>query len=69
MPQRANGRLRVAAILEAAADVIAEKGYEAATMAEIDARDGSHNLRNELRFGPCHSFDQSMSRSRPRLDR
>ena len=39
-PQRANGKLRVAAILEAAAAVIAEKGYEGATMAEIAARAG-----------------------------
>jgi AcrR family transcriptional regulator len=38
VPQRSNGRLRVAAILEAAAAVIAEKGYEGATMAEIAAR-------------------------------
>lgn len=37
-PQRSNGKLRVAAILEAAAAVIAEKGYEGATMAEIAAR-------------------------------
>src|ERR1700743_369804 len=38
MPHRANGRLRVAAILKAGEAVIAEKGYEAATMAEIAAR-------------------------------
>jgi AcrR family transcriptional regulator len=37
-PQRSNGKLRVAAILEAAASVIADKGYEGATMAEIAAR-------------------------------
>jgi len=40
-PQRANGKLRVAAILEAAAGVIAVKGYEGATMAEIAARSGT----------------------------
>ena len=34
-PQRGNGKARVAAVLEAAAAVIAEKGYDAATMAEI----------------------------------
>jgi AcrR family transcriptional regulator len=38
VPQRSNGKLRVAAILEAAEAVIAEKGYEAATMAEIAMR-------------------------------
>ena len=37
-PQRSNGKLRVAAILEAAAAVIDEKGYEGATMAEIAER-------------------------------
>ena len=40
-PQRANGKLRVAAILEAAAAVIGEKGYEGATMTEIAARSGT----------------------------
>jgi AcrR family transcriptional regulator len=34
-PQRRPGKARVAAVLEAAAAVIAEKGYDAATMAEI----------------------------------
>jgi AcrR family transcriptional regulator len=34
-PQRRQGKARVAAVLEAAAAVIAEKGYDAATMAEI----------------------------------
>ncbi len=40
-PQRSHGRLRVAELLEAGAAVIAEKGYEAATMAEIAARAGA----------------------------
>ena len=34
-PQRSHGKLRVAALLEAGAKVIAKKGYQAATMAEI----------------------------------
>ena len=51
MPQRANGRLRVAAILEAAEAVIAEKGYEAATMAEIAARSGT-KIGSLYRFFP-----------------
>ena len=51
MPQRANGRLRVAAILEAAAVVIAERGYEAATMAEIAARSGT-KIGSLYRFFP-----------------
>ena len=50
-PQRSNGRLRVAAILEAAAAVIAEKGYEAATMAEIAARSGT-KIGSLYRFFP-----------------
>jgi AcrR family transcriptional regulator len=37
-PKRARGKQRVAELLDAAADVFAEKGYEAATMTEIAAR-------------------------------
>jgi len=37
-PQRSHGKARVAAVLESGATVIAEKGYDAATMAEIAAR-------------------------------
>jgi AcrR family transcriptional regulator len=51
VPQRSNGRLRVAAILEAAAAVIAEKGYEGATMAEIAARSGT-KIGSLYRFFP-----------------
>jgi AcrR family transcriptional regulator len=40
-PKRARGKQRVAALLEAAAAVFAEKGYEAATMTEIAARAGA----------------------------
>jgi AcrR family transcriptional regulator len=40
-PRRRPGRLRVAALLEAGAAVIAERGYEAATMAEVAARAGA----------------------------
>jgi AcrR family transcriptional regulator len=40
-PRRRPGKQRVAALMEAAATVIAEKGYEAATMAEIAARAGA----------------------------
>jgi AcrR family transcriptional regulator len=50
-PQRSNGKLRVAAILEAAAVVIAGKGYEAATMAEIAARSGT-KIGSLYRFFP-----------------
>jgi AcrR family transcriptional regulator len=50
-PQRSNGKLRVAAILETAAVVIAEKGYEAATMAEIAARSGT-KIGSLYRFFP-----------------
>ena len=37
-PQRDVGRQRVAELLQAAAAVIQERGFEAATMAEIAAR-------------------------------
>jgi AcrR family transcriptional regulator len=40
-PKRERGRQRVAALLEAATEVFAEKGYEAATMTEIAARAGA----------------------------
>jgi AcrR family transcriptional regulator len=40
-PQRQNGKKRVAALLEAAKQVIAERGFEAATMAEIASRAGA----------------------------
>src|SRR5277367_640169 len=49
LPQRANGKLRVAAILEAAEAVIAEKGFEVATMAEIAAR-------SETKIGSLYRF-------------
>jgi AcrR family transcriptional regulator len=40
-PQRRHGKLRFAALLEAGATVIAEKGFQAATMAEIASRAGA----------------------------
>jgi AcrR family transcriptional regulator len=40
-PQRRHGRMRVAALLEAGAGVIAEKGFQAATMAEVASRAGA----------------------------
>jgi len=40
-PQRRNGKKRVSELLEAGKAVIAEKGYEGATMAEIAARAGA----------------------------
>lgn len=40
-PQRRPGKLRVAALMRAGAEVIAERGFEAATMAEIAARAGA----------------------------
>ncbi len=50
-PQRSNGKLRVAAILEAAGAVIDEKGYEGATMAEIAERSGT-KIGSLYRFFP-----------------
>jgi AcrR family transcriptional regulator len=40
-PQRERGRARVAALMEAATEVFAENGYDAATMTEIAARAGA----------------------------
>ena len=40
-PQRRHGKLRVAALLEAGAAVIAEKGFQATTMAEIASKAGA----------------------------
>ena len=40
-PRRARGQLRVDALVGAAAEVFARKGYEAATMTEIAAQSGS----------------------------
>jgi AcrR family transcriptional regulator len=50
-PQRARGKLRVASLMEAAAAVIAEKGFEAATMAEIAIRAGAQ-IGSLYRFFP-----------------
>lgn len=40
-PQRRPGKLRVAALMQAGAQVISERGFQAATMAEIAARAGA----------------------------
>jgi len=50
-PQRRAGEERVAALLQAAAEVIAEKGYDAATMAEVAARAGAQ-IGSLYRFFP-----------------
>jgi len=41
LPTRERGRLRVEALLRAAADVFASRGYDAATMTEVAAQAGS----------------------------
>jgi AcrR family transcriptional regulator len=41
VPQRERGKRRVAALLEAAVSLFAEKGYDAVTMTEIAARAGA----------------------------
>jgi AcrR family transcriptional regulator len=51
VPQRSNGRERVALILQAAADVIYERGYEAATMKEIAERSDT-KIGSLYRFFP-----------------
>ena len=51
VPRRINGIRRVEAILKAGEEVIAEKGFEAATMAEIAARSDTH-IGSLYRFFP-----------------
>jgi AcrR family transcriptional regulator len=50
-PQRRAGKRRVAELLRAGADVIAERGFEAATMAEIATRAGAQ-IGSLYRFFP-----------------
>src|ERR1700722_15467638 len=50
-PIRRRGMLRVASLMEAAAAVIAERGFESATMAEIAARAGAQ-IGSLYRFFP-----------------
>jgi len=50
-PQREVGRQRVAELMDAAANVIHERGFEAATMAEIAARAGA-KIGSLYRFFP-----------------
>jgi len=50
-PKRRPGQERVAALLEAASVVIAEKGYDATTMAEVAARAGAQ-IGSLYRFFP-----------------
>jgi AcrR family transcriptional regulator len=50
-PKRERGRLRVAAILDAAAQVFVERGHDAATMSEIAAR-SSTAIGSLYRFFP-----------------
>jgi AcrR family transcriptional regulator len=68
-PQRSNGKLRVSAILQAAAAVIDEKGYEGATMAEIAARSGT-KIGSLYRFFPNKESlaDTILASARENLD-
>jgi AcrR family transcriptional regulator len=50
-PKRRRGMLRVASLMDAASAVIAERGYESATMAEIAARAGAQ-IGSLYRFFP-----------------
>jgi AcrR family transcriptional regulator len=68
-PQRRNGKRRVAAILKAATAVIAEQGYEAATMAEIAARSDTQ-IGSLYRFFPNKESlaNAMMARYRENID-
>jgi AcrR family transcriptional regulator len=50
-PQRSTGKRRVAELMRAGADVFAERGFEAATMAEIAGRAGAQ-IGSLYRFFP-----------------
>src|SRR3984885_9369258 len=50
-PQRSTGKRRVAELMRAGADVIAERGFEAATMTEIAIRAGAQ-IGSLYRFFP-----------------
>jgi len=50
-PQRSTGKRRVAELMRAGADVIAERGFEGATMAEIATRAGAQ-IGSLYRFFP-----------------
>jgi AcrR family transcriptional regulator len=68
-PQRSTGKRRVAELMRAAADVIAERGFEAATMAEIAARAGAQ-IGSLYRFFPSKDAvaDALVSRYRELVD-
>jgi AcrR family transcriptional regulator len=68
-PQRRPGKLRVAALMRAGAEVIAERGFEAATMAEIAARAGAP-IGSLYRFFPSKDAlaDALMSRYTELID-
>ncbi|WP_202974145.1 TetR/AcrR family transcriptional regulator [Fimbriiglobus ruber] len=68
-PQRQRGVLRVASLMEAAAAVIAERGFESATMAEIATRAGAQ-IGSLYRFFPNKEVlaDALMQRHRELVD-
>jgi AcrR family transcriptional regulator len=68
-PTRERGKQRVAELLDAGAAVIAEHGFEAATMAEIAAQAGSH-VGSLYRFFPNKESlaDALVTRYRERMD-
>jgi AcrR family transcriptional regulator len=68
-PQRRSGKLRVAALMQAGAAVIAERGFEAATMAEIATRAGAP-IGSLYRFFPNKEIlaDALLQRYRDLLD-
>jgi AcrR family transcriptional regulator len=68
-PQRSTGKRRVAELMRAGAGVIAERGFEAATMAEIAARAGAQ-IGSLYRFFPSKDAlaDALISRYRELVD-
>ncbi|HEY4441774.1 MAG TPA: helix-turn-helix domain-containing protein, partial [Candidatus Elarobacter sp.] len=69
VPQRRPGKQRVAALLQAGAEVFAARGYEAATMAEIAARAGAA-IGSLYRFFPSKEAlaDALIARYREQID-
>ncbi len=69
-PQRRHGKVRFAALLEAGGAVIAERGFQAATMAEIAAKAGAP-IGSLYRFFPNKEIlaDALLQRFVERVDR
>ena len=60
-PKRQRGKQRVAALIDAGAELFAEKGYEATTMTEIASRAGAA-IGSLYQFFPSKEADRKSTR-------